>query len=64
MNHKNFNSIVLALADETSLPKGVLIPTFSGNAFACPTEEIGAVSKSRKDWWIADFPVLNRKSDE
>ena len=57
-------TIIICTEDESTRPKGILMPDFTGNALECDKEVIGLIPKSRKDWWISDFPVLTRRSDE
>lgn len=58
----NYNN-QLCTADETTLPKDILRPQFSGNCDVVDADDI-CNSRSRRDLWIAGFPRIERPSDE
>lgn len=63
MADKCTNLIPLFMLAEHTLPAGVLVPTFTGNADYVDDESICFVM-SRRQSWFDGFPRLERPCDE
>ena len=51
-------------AAKDTLPRDILIPTFSGNADYVDSDDLFAPRESRREMWVRNFPRLERPSDE